>query len=258
MRKGDLVLAYANRNRIAYVGEVSEEYKEPNETNSTGKYGYLNQVKVNWWKEPHYFLRTDLPDWIRKQLGKPYQAITQVWLENHSFQGAANAIKTSAKSESPEAIEAFREPPRKTTRKAQAIHFQPEFEGKRSPYRISDVIQAEVKHGLVIRALRDQIRRAGYNAGSSRSRDLFAVGPEGTTVALFEAKTSYELSDVYSAIGQLCYNADSSEKCKLIAVLPEGTPKRILSRLGQLGILNLTYFMDPKKVQFRNLQRILT
>lgn len=97
--KGDIILAYARPNMIAYAGEVADKELRDERKNKTGRlYDYWNQRRVKWWKEPSHFHRKDLPPWIHTQLGKRGTTIRRLNLKGHTFQEAKSVIKTRARS----------------------------------------------------------------------------------------------------------------------------------------------------------------
>jgi len=100
--KGDIILAYASDNMIAYVGEVADNKlrdERKNRKNNTGcLYKYWNQRKVKWWRVPNHFRRKELPDWIHGQLGKRGQTIRRLELKGHTFKEAKKLIKTRPRS----------------------------------------------------------------------------------------------------------------------------------------------------------------
>jgi hypothetical protein len=97
--KGDVILAYSSGNTIAYVGEVADGILRTEKKNKTGSiYKYWNQLRVSWWAEPNHFDRSELPPWIRRQLGKRGPTITRLDLKNHSFKEARSTIRTTPTS----------------------------------------------------------------------------------------------------------------------------------------------------------------
>lgn len=97
--KGDIILAYARPNMIAYVGEVADGKLRCEKGNNTGRrYDYWNQRKVRWWTEPNHFHPKDLPRWIHRQLGSRGTTIRRLDLKGFTFQQAKSVIKTKPKS----------------------------------------------------------------------------------------------------------------------------------------------------------------
>ncbi len=102
IEKGDLILAYALGNTIAYVGEVvgDYEYRRDNKIGNENEFDFAHQFHVNWWNEPRYFSRKDLPEDIRKQLGIIGKTVIKINLGQIGFDKFKEMIKDSAKSDS--------------------------------------------------------------------------------------------------------------------------------------------------------------
>jgi hypothetical protein len=106
IKKGDLILAYAMGNRIAYVGEIENgKYMQTHENivgldKKDGGFGYPNQYKVKWYEKPRDFSRTDLPDFLRKQLGQRGRTVVPINLNRRSFDDVKQIILVCARSES--------------------------------------------------------------------------------------------------------------------------------------------------------------
>jgi predicted Mrr-cat superfamily restriction endonuclease len=100
IEKGDLVLAYATKNKIALVGEVTSEYCR-NTENLVGKdegdggFGYPNQYEVNWFKEPFDFDRKDLPQDLWSQIGKRGRTVVKLELHRRNFEQVKQIILTN-------------------------------------------------------------------------------------------------------------------------------------------------------------------
>ena len=75
IKKGDLILAYARGNRIAYVGEIEDgEYIYTNHNvvgldGKNGGFGYPSQYKVRWFEKPR-FLKNRLASFSTKPVGE--------------------------------------------------------------------------------------------------------------------------------------------------------------------------------------------
>jgi len=97
--RGDIVLAYASGNMVAYVGEVADSELRIEKKNETGhRYKYWNQRNVKWWTEPNHFDRDNLPAWLRKQFPKRGQTITRFKMRGHTFNEAKSIIKSNPMS----------------------------------------------------------------------------------------------------------------------------------------------------------------
>lgn len=104
LQKGDLILAYAGENRIAYVGEIEDgKYKFTRRNkvgldSDKGGFDYPNQYKVKWYDEPYDFSRKDLPEFLRDQLGRKGRTVVAVKLNGQSFDKVKQIILTCARS----------------------------------------------------------------------------------------------------------------------------------------------------------------
>lgn len=106
IKKGDLILAYATGNRIAYVGEIEDGKYNHTDDNivgldeKAGGFGYPNQYKVKWFEKPRDFSRIDLPPFLQKQLGKRGRTVVLIDLNRRSFEEVKQIILACARSES--------------------------------------------------------------------------------------------------------------------------------------------------------------
>lgn len=102
IQKGDFILAYSGGNSIAYVGETDGTYVETDKNivgkESDGGFGYPYQYKVNWYNNPCHFSKDDLPQWLAKQLGKPYKTVVRLEMERWTFDEVKRIIQTTVKS----------------------------------------------------------------------------------------------------------------------------------------------------------------
>jgi predicted Mrr-cat superfamily restriction endonuclease len=103
VKKGDLILAYATRNTIAYVGTITGkyEYETSNRvglSTKKGGLGYPHQRRVKWWSKPLYFSRKELPMDIAKQIGLQGQTIVKIELGNLGFDGLCDFLRKNAHS----------------------------------------------------------------------------------------------------------------------------------------------------------------
>jgi len=103
IKKGDLILAYASRNTIAYVGEVIGPYKYDKKNKvgmdpSRGGFGYAHQRCVNWWPKPHYFSRKKLPMEIAVQIGIQGCTIKEINPGSLGFDGVIDFLRSNSDS----------------------------------------------------------------------------------------------------------------------------------------------------------------
>lgn len=103
VKKGDLILAYATKNVIAYVGEVTGRYEFETKNNvginpRKGGFGYSHQKHVKWWMNPHHFSRSSLPKDIAEQLGLQGRTIVELNPGSLGFKGFRGYLESNAKS----------------------------------------------------------------------------------------------------------------------------------------------------------------
>jgi RecB family endonuclease NucS len=103
IQKGDLVLAFIGGSSIAFVGQIDGPYVETyknivGKKESDGGFGYPYQYKVNWYDEPCHFQKTDLPQWLADQIGKPHKTVVRLQLDRWSCDEVKNIILTTVKS----------------------------------------------------------------------------------------------------------------------------------------------------------------
>lgn len=103
IEREDVILAYATDNTIAYVGQVVGGFR-PNDRNKVGRseendgFGYSNQYRVKWWRDPHHFNRFQLPAELCEQIGKPHRTIVRLELCSFEFDDIIRIIKHSIKT----------------------------------------------------------------------------------------------------------------------------------------------------------------
>ena len=104
IKKGDIILAYAGGNRIAYVGEIASGKYMHTTRNIVGRneddggFEYPNQYKVKWWDKPFDFSRKDLPLFLFKQLGKRGRTVVPIKFYRRSFDKVKQIILTTSRS----------------------------------------------------------------------------------------------------------------------------------------------------------------
>lgn len=115
----------------------------------------------------------------------------------------------------------------------------------------------ERTHGIIVNSLESQLQVLGYNTGSDNNRDLF-IHKNGKVKFLFEVKSGASTQCLFSAIGQLLlYSIPISTPVKLVAVLPQKLSPKVSSRMEELGITLLYFYIKDKTVSFPDLQKVL-
>ncbi|WAC39350.1 hypothetical protein [Pedobacter sp. SL55] len=116
----------------------------------------------------------------------------------------------------------------------------------------------ERTHGLVVNALDKKLKSKGFKTANDKNRDLFIHKGKQIKI-LFEIKTSSATQCLYSAIGQLLiYSIPIKNSVKLVAVLPTKLNKLVAKRFSDIGIEILYYKWNNEKVEFIDLDRILS
>ena len=138
--------------------------------------------------------------------------------------------------------------------------FQPEFEGLRAPaYSTREWMRAQVRHGGIVRMLRERLSQLGFQTGNDRERDLY-VSRDNLIMAQFEVKTLPSTSNIYSAIGQLKYHSEGpgvSSTCKNYAVFPVEVSSETVRRFEALGIKVIKFEYDGDQVVFPNIESVV-
>lgn len=129
--------------------------------------------------------------------------------------------------------------------------FRPEFEGRKA-YRTADRVEADVRHGAVVRALRDALAAHGVSGWNSQQRDLYVRAADGSMDLLFEVKTDTASTSVYTGIGQLMFHG-IGRGVRRVLVLPAKVPPAIADRVTALGITVLPYTITRDRIVFDGL-----
>lgn len=133
-----------------------------------------------------------------------------------------------------------------------------EFWGKRKGYTVSDIIEANCNHGIVVDECKEYLNRKGYSVKNDVHRDLVLVDSMGKERAVFEFKTDTSTRSIYCAIGQLLlHKRDHQYKTKYIMVLPDSDVSELSPKLLDLQIELITYRMNDDGVSFFNIDRVL-
>ena len=121
--------------------------------------------------------------------------------------------------------------------------FSPEFSGDKDVVT-PGAYTAHSAHGLIVQALYEQLRSAGYRGLHNKfGRDLQGVAIDGQS-HLFEVKTDLTPPSVHRGLGQLMvYEIEAEVKCKKFLVLPEDerTRDEWIPIMRKLGISVLQY-----------------
>src|SRR6478736_1292017 len=132
----------------------------------------------------------------------------------------------------------------------------PEFVGKKV-YTTAEIVDAECRYGMVMKALREQLVLAGYQAANTVQRDLYVAGTNGMT-ALFEVKMVADTTNVYGCVGQLFFHGGTETATHLVAVLPEYVSANVRKRLAALGLRLVTFkWIEYDTPVFHGLEAVL-
>jgi hypothetical protein len=123
--------------------------------------------------------------------------------------------------------------------------FSEEPESRRR-YKAAGWRQPTADHGLVVNALAQELERLGHEVRNDTNRDLFVIGGRRRVSALFEIKSTDDLSSVYQAIGQLFYHSAGSPKKPLLVLVSPGLPAPMIHRLRSLGLRHLPYKFEGR------------
>jgi hypothetical protein len=115
-----------------------------------------------------------------------------------------------------------------------------EFEGTKT-YTVTQKIEAECEHGIIVNRLRQMLRRQGYSIGKDLFRDLY-VHRKGIITSLFEVKPDTSTTSIYSAVGQLLiHSVTQTNQPNLVFVVPEELSNQTRDKLKKIGINVLGY-----------------
>lgn len=135
--------------------------------------------------------------------------------------------------------------------------FKNEFFGKKNPVT-KPPKEYESKHGLVVKALHEQITSKKIKAENDGLVDLYTYKGEKKITIIFEIKTNVHWQSIYKAVGQLKVHSSSLKyDPKLVFVYPDYLDMRIIKRLESLDILTLAFGIDNDIVTFHKLDTIL-
>jgi len=136
--------------------------------------------------------------------------------------------------------------------------FSKEFGGIRRGYTVSEMIEAQCNHGIVVNSCKEYLARKGFKVANDMHRDLVLLDSHQQERVVFEFKTALSTTSIYGAIGQLYYHKrDCVIKPAYVMVLPEGDTKIVQSKLKVLGIDLITYKLNGSKVSFRGIDELL-
>ena len=135
--------------------------------------------------------------------------------------------------------------------------FSPEFEGNKS-YVLGCHVESSCDHGPLVRALKESLDGLGLAACNDRQRDLFTRRTDGLMDLLFEMKTGFSSTDLYTGVGQLMiHGARQDSPPRRILVLPRGLSKEHKTRLLSLGVSVLEYSWGSAGPKFKKLAEML-
>ncbi|MGE0790094.1 MAG: hypothetical protein AB7S26_30755 [Sandaracinaceae bacterium] len=137
------------------------------------------------------------------------------------------------------------------------IDFRPEFEGAKR-VAVSRRIEAQCRHGTIVRQLRAALTQCGWTAGNDRARDLVARPSPKAPAVTFEVKTDTSSQSIFTGVGQLVVHARPKATGKRgILVVPDDLTSGAEALLGAEGIGVLRYrWVDDEHVEFDGLDRI--
>jgi hypothetical protein len=131
---------------------------------------------------------------------------------------------------------------------------EPIDDGDRKPIPPT-VIQR--RHGLVVRALAQKVREAGFLPHNDKGRDLWVNDERGRMRVLFEVKVEATSQAVYTAIGQLLFHGAEPRAKVRVAVLPAPLSKALRARLLRLDVQCVEWRMAENRYEFGGLIKAL-
>lgn len=124
----------------------------------------------------------------------------------------------------------------------------------RAPYKLSEIIDAEMLHAKVVNSLIALLREKGCSMDRSREIDLYILNSKYQMTHIFEVKSSCDTQSVYTAIGQLEYHsAKQKDRVKKIAVFPDSISIEKKSILQKLDINLICFSNGESDFRFSNI-----
>lgn len=137
------------------------------------------------------------------------------------------------------------------------VSFVPEFRGTVTDGTRREEIEVSFFHGHVVDALQRLVVSTLVPANDDQ-RDLYCVGQDGRTVALFEVKTSMDTTSIYTGVGQLpIHGAALPANVPRVLVVPDSPTGELAVALGKVGIVVLPYAVTDGSVRFGRLPAAL-
>jgi len=120
------------------------------------------------------------------------------------------------------------------------------------------VVVARV-HEAVVNTLGSRLQRDGLKElRHDRERDLLLVTKGGRPTMLFEVKTDWQTTSLYTGTGQLMlHGAGNSPPPTRVLVLPQRLDRDTSARLRRLGVRVLVYNWNGDVPFFRNWREVM-
>lgn len=135
--------------------------------------------------------------------------------------------------------------------------FTPEFEGTKE-ISLRESVEAQCKHGTVVRNLRETLVEAGASPGNDNIRDLFLQDDQGSVAAVYEVKTASDRQSIYSAIGQLVIYSPVEQRTNQVLVLPDDLDLDLRTAIENRGFSVVLYDWEDGEATFRQPDRLLS
>ncbi len=135
--------------------------------------------------------------------------------------------------------------------------FTPEFEGTKE-ISLRESVEAQCKHGTVVRNLREALVEAGVSPENDNLRDLFLRDNQGGVAAVYEVKTASDRQSIYSAIGQLVMYSSAQRETNQVLVLPDDLDPGLRTAIENRGFAVVLYEWEDGEATFRQPDRLLS
>jgi hypothetical protein len=136
--------------------------------------------------------------------------------------------------------------------------YTPEFWGKRKSYFAKGEVESTSNHGLIVECLKDELEQ-NYGLKDKIVKNGYVdlgISKKNKAMSIFEIKTSSNIQNIYTGIGQLMIHSHSEKtNPKRFIVLPNNLDPEIEKDLTELNIHTIRFEWKNGKAKFTNLNK---
>ena len=132
--------------------------------------------------------------------------------------------------------------------------YAPEHQGKKAPYTVTQMVEAQSYHGSIVDALEKLL--AEFKPVNDKKRDLYIKSKQNEIDSLFEVKADCSQQSIYTGIGQLIVNSDISTRNRFLVIY---APKSDMldKKLEPIGITVVPFRWEDEQVIFTKSEQLL-